>query len=182
MAFDVHRRELRQHARGVAHDLGVLVQREHEQWLQRAGLQDGAPDGLALPRACATETGVLKDACSWWQWEPQWGAAVRVCAVGLTCTVSHSSLGGSLKTTQDCSSAGRAGLGAARQVGERASGVAQHGERALGQKLVVDQQVDEQRQPTLRARNTTQRKARNNMRIGRPHRCQERYGSFIMGE
>ena len=34
----------------------------------------------------------VKTTRSWWQWEPQWGAAVCVRAGGLACRVAHSSL------------------------------------------------------------------------------------------
>ena len=50
----------------------------------------------------------VKHTRSCWQWETQWSAAVCVRADGLACRVSHSSLGASLKTTQDRSGAGRA--------------------------------------------------------------------------
>ena len=64
--------------------------------------------------ACATETASVKYTLSWWQREPQWGVTVCVRAGGLTCTTYHVELWeGDLETSQDRSSAGRAGRGAA---------------------------------------------------------------------
>ena len=57
---------------------------------------------------CSNRTRSVKMRGAGWQWEPQWGAAVCVCADGLTRTLSHSSLGGRCKVSQDPSSAGRA--------------------------------------------------------------------------
>ena len=55
------------------------------------------PPEMTCAMACDAETGVLKTTRSWWQWEPQWGAAVLARADGLTCTVAHSSRESSLE-------------------------------------------------------------------------------------
>ena len=51
-------------------------------------------DGPWPLRTCSNGTWSVNICETGWQWEPQWGAAVWVCADGLTRTLSHSSLGG----------------------------------------------------------------------------------------
>ena len=70
----------------------------------------GSAPGHHRRRPAATEHGVLKLRGAAWQCELQWGAAVCVCADGLTCRRAHSILGEvAWKFAQDpSSSAGRA--------------------------------------------------------------------------
>ena len=83
-------------------------------WLVGARWRGGGPAlsgprrGSVAPglREAAAGSGLLKTR-SEWQWETQCGAAMRVCADGLTRKMSHSTLAGTLKITQD-RSAGRA--------------------------------------------------------------------------